>query len=518
MRIQRAIISVYDKSRVEEFAQVLLKLGVEILSSGGTARYLREHDIPVREISEYTGAPEILDGRVKTIHPKIEGGILARRDRPEHLRQLEEQGILPIDMVVVNLYPFVEALADSGKTDEEMLELIDIGGPTMIRAAAKNYPFVAVVCDPEQYDRIAAELLRNGGELSEETHLALARTAFEKTAFYDASIAAYLAGKQEQETPAGLAPQMLLPLLRTQELRYGENPHQRAGFYRPAAAGRERMVEQLHGIELSYNNTLDADAAIHTVSDFGVPAVAILKHTNPCGVGSAGNLVEAYEKALATDPVSAFGGILAVNRTFSAGLAEAVRDRFWEVILAPDYEEEALAILKKKKKLRILKFFPKSINEAVLSLRTALDGFLVQEADRHILPEEGIRVVSERQPTPEELEALLFNWRVVKHVKSNAIVFGARDRTLGIGAGQMSRVDSVELAVKKAEKAGLSLKGSVLASDAFFPFRDGIDAAAAAGATAVIQPGGSIRDKEVIAAANEHGMAMVFTGMRHFRH
>jgi len=515
VRITRAIISVTDKSRVEELAQILIKFGVEILSSGGTANYLRQHDIPVRDIADYTGSPEILGGRVKTIHPKIEGGILALRDRPEHLRELEQHGILPIDMVVVNLYPFVEALAGPKRESREMLELIDIGGPTMIRAAAKNYPFVAVVTDPSQYDAVIRELLSNEGELSEETRRRLAYAAFQKTAYYDAAIAGYLAEQVEPEED--LPDPLLLPLHRLTELRYGENPHQRAGHY--AVPGNDVLpVEQLHGIELSYNNILDADAALQAIGDFGEPTVVIIKHTNPCGVGSDSDLVAAYQKALASDPISAFGGILVVNRTLSLALAQELKSHFLEVLLAPDFEEEALALLKKKKKLRILKFFPNINNRPQLSLRTALGGVLVQQPDRVVLPEGELRVVTRRQPTQEEWEALVFNWKVVKHVKSNAIVFGQRDRTLGIGAGQMSRVDSVELAVRKAKNAGLSLKGSVLASDAFFPFRDGIDAAAAAGATAVIQPGGSIRDEEVIAAADEHNIAMVFTGMRHFRH
>ena len=516
MRITRALISVTNKERIEELAQVLIKFGVEILSSGGTARYLREHDIPVREIAEYTGSPEILGGRVKTLHPKIEGGILALRDHPGHLLDLEKQGILPIDMVVVNLYPFVEALAGPQKDLREMLELIDIGGPTMIRAAAKNFPFVAVVTEPSQYEEVIQELMRNEGEISENTRLKLARIAFEKTAYYDSAIAAYLAERIGPEK--GLPDTFLLPLQRKAELRYGENPHQRAGYYVSANGRDPEPVQQIHGIELSYNNILDADAALQAIGDFAEPTVVIIKHTNPCGVGSDSDLVAAYQKALASDPISAFGGILVVNRTLPAVLAQELKSHFLEVLLAPDFEEAALATLQKKKKLRILKFFPNNSNRPVFSLRSALGGLLVQEPDRTVLPGGELRVVTRRQPSQQEWEALLFNWKVVKHVKSNAIVFGLRDRTLGIGAGQMSRVDSVELAVRKAEKAGLSLKGSVLASDAFFPFRDGIDAAAAAGATAVIQPGGSIRDDEVIAAADEHNLAMVFTGMRHFRH
>ncbi len=516
MKVERALISVYKKDGIVEFAKVLTEQNIEILSSGGTARFLRDHNIPVTEISDYTGFPEILGGRVKTLHPKILGGILARRDKKDHLAQLQEQNILPIDLVVVNLYPFLDALRESDKSEMEMLELIDIGGPTLIRSAAKNYPFVGVVIDPSFYDTVARELQETGGKLSDATRIKLARAAFEHTAYYDSAIAGYLTSATE--AVSDLPDTMVLPLRRAAKLRYGENPHQKAGFYELPLSAAESQIEQLHGIELSYNNLLDVDAAIQAIQDFDDPTVVIIKHTNPCGVGSDSDLAEAYQKALASDPVSAFGGILVTNRQVTAALTEKLRSHFLEVLIAPDFEPDALSTLRKKKKLRILKFFPNKSTGLNLYVRSALNGVLVQDRDLNVWDQSQLKVVTRREPTEEEWAALAFNWKVVKHVKSNAIVFGVKDRTLGIGAGQMSRVDSVELAVRKAEKAGLNLQGSVMASDAFFPFRDGIDAAAKAGATAVVQPGGSIRDEEVIAAADEHDIAMVFTGIRHFRH
>jgi len=516
LKIKRALISVYNKEGIESFARLLTEFGVEILSSGGTARYLQQHKIPVVQIAEITGFPEILDGRVKTMHPKITGGILALRDNPVHIQQLAEHQIQTIDLVVVNLYPFLQALADGGKDTAEMLELIDIGGPSMIRAAAKNYPYVAVVTSPEQLESVAAEMRQAAGKLSLTLRRDLARKAFEHTAYYDAMIADYFARQAEPETV--LPTRLVLPLQRVSNLRYGENPHQQAGFYQTDVTTGIDGITQLQGIELSYNNLLDVDAALRAVTDFPESTVVIVKHTNPCGIGSDADLVAAYQKAFATDPVSAFGGILSVNRILTVSLAEQLKSHFLEVLLAPEYEPVALQLLQAKRKLRILKFQPKNDNKRHVSVRTALNGLLLQQQDDTFWDESKLKVVSWRQPTVAEWQALAFNWRVAKHVKSNAIVFGGQDRTLAIGAGQMSRVDSVELAVHKAKKSGLTLTGSVLASDAFFPFRDGVDAAVQAGATAIVQPGGSIRDDEVIAAANEYGIAMVFTSLRHFRH
>jgi phosphoribosylaminoimidazolecarboxamide formyltransferase/IMP cyclohydrolase len=514
MKVRRAIISVYEKQGIDAFAAVLQDLGVEILSSGGTAAYLRQNGISVTEISDYTGFPEILSGRVKTLHPRISAGILAIRDDEEHMKQLKEHGIFPIDLVVVNLYPFVEKLEDADLTEQERIELIDIGGPTLIRAAAKNFQYVAAVTDPSQYEPVMEELRASGGSLSLETRKRLAAEAFQKTSFYDSAIAGFLAASEDEVLPRAFS----LPLLHAAALRYGENPHQKAGYYRVASFAGLPEIRQLRGIELSYNNYLDADAALQAVGDFDEPTVVIVKHTNPCGIGSGKDLLEAYEKALACDPVSAFGGILAVNRPFEGELAEAVKGRFWEILLAPEFTPEALEVLAKKKRLRILQYVPKKEKGQSFACRRVLNGVLLQEMDRIVWDREKLQVVTRRQPTEKEWKALEFAWKAVKHVKSNAIVFAADDRTLGIGAGQMSRVDSVELAVRKAEKAGLSLAGSVLASDAFFPFRDGVDAAARAGATAIVQPGGSVRDEEVIQAADEHNLAMVFTGIRHFRH
>jgi len=516
VKVKRALISVYKKEGVDTFAKLLIDFGVEILSSGGSAKFLKDKGIPVVEISDITGFPEILGGRVKTIHPKISAGILALKDKPEHMQQLEDHKIKTIDMVVVNLYPFLDALSENNKNHEEMLELIDIGGPTLIRAAAKNYPHVSVITSVEQLDLVANELRQSEGEISDLLKQKLANEAFLHIAYYDAMIANYFSDLVPQND--SFPTHFVLPVNRTLEMRYGENPHQKAGFFQSSTSSKIDGLEQLQGINLSYNNLLDVDSAISAIQSFDEPTVVIMKHTNPCGIGSDENLTNAYQKAFDTDPISAFGGILIVNGELSLQFAEKLKSHFLEVLLAPEFSTEALEFLKKKKKLRILKYFPKTKRGSNLLFRSALSGYLIQEADSEVWDKNAIKVVTDREPTPDEWQALEFNWKVVKHVKSNAIVFGAKDRMLGIGAGQMSRVDSVELAVQKAKKVGISLERSVLSSDAFFPFRDGVDVAVKAGATAIAQPGGSIRDEEVIAAANEHGIAMIFTGIRHFRH
>ncbi len=517
-KIRRVLVSVFDKEGLVPFVQELVALDIEILSTGGTAHLLRENDLPVIQVSDYTGFPEILNGRVKTLHPKIHAGILALRDLTNQMDELESLEIEPIDMVVVNLYPFLKVIQKKNIGEKELLENIDIGGPTMIRSAAKNYPHVVAVTDPSQYALILKELHKNNGEVSIDVSRKLAVEAFRKTAHYDGMIAQYF-GKKFQ-IPAETIPENLaLAFSRTYQLRYGENPHQKAGYFQDDLASEIAGLEQLHGIALSYNNIVDVDAAIHLIQEFTEkPTVAIIKHTNPCGLGIGDTLLEAYERAKATDPISSFGSIICVNRKLDMPLAERLRKHFVEVLLAPDFDADALELLQQKKKLRILKFQPKLLEGISTTLKSALNGVLMQEVDSVDLDESALKVVTKREPTEEEWKALRFAWKVAKHVKSNAIVFTNEFMTLAVGAGQMSRVDSVELAAKKAKQAKLDLKGSVLSSDAFFPFRDGLDAAVAAGATAVIQPGGSIRDKEVIQAANEQNVAMVFTGIRHFRH
>ncbi len=497
-RIQRALLSVSDKSGLVEFARELQALGVELISTGGTARALREAGLPVVEISEYTGLPEMMDGRVKTLHPKVHGGLLFLRGNPEHEAAAAKHGIRPIDLVVVNLYPF-EQTPD--------IENIDIGGPSLLRSAAKNHASVTVVVDPADYPQVLRDIQEHAGNTCEKFRLKLAMKAFETTARYDAAIAGWLYERRgKDEWPDTL----LVALRKAQDLRYGENPHQRAAFY-------GEPLEQLHGKELSYNNILDLSAAAELVAEFDEPTVAIVKHTNPCGVGSAGTLREAWERAYATDRQAPFGGIIAVNRPLDAGVAEAISEIFSEVIVAPEFEPEALAILQKKKNLRLIRQ-SSIVHRPPTILRSVVGGVLAQDRDSRLVSAADLKVVTRREPTQAERHAMLFAWRVAKHVKSNAIVFAAEGRTLGIGAGQMSRVDSAKLAVWKAGEAGLSLRGSAVASDAFFPFADGVIAAAEAGATAVIQPGGSVRDAEVIAAANDRNLAMVFTGIRHFRH
>ncbi len=507
LSIKRALISVSDKRGIVEFASALHTLGVEIISTGGTYALLTANGIPAKQISEITGFPEILDGRVKTLHPAVHAGLLAVLDNPDHRKQLEDHQITPIDLVVVNLYPFEETIARPDVTLEEAIENIDIGGPTMLRSAAKNYRFTAVIVDHMRYEGFLQELRQRNGAVSEETCFALAREVFRHTAHYDAMISSYLSGP-EKELPATFS----LSLRKYADLRYGENPHQSAALY-----GRyEESLKKLHGKDLSFNNIIDANAAVNLVAEFDEPTVVIVKHTNPCGVGSAEHLTEAYRKAFATDTKAPFGGIIAVNRPLDMRAAEAMNEIFTEIILAPDFENGVLEFLMKKKDRRIVRIMRPP--EPGLDLRSVACGLLVQTSDSARIDRSALRVVTKRPPTPEELNAMMFVWKVTKHVKSNAIVYGSVDRTLAVGAGQMSRVDSSKIAVWKSKESNLSLTGSVVGSDAFFPFADGLLEAIGAGATAVIQPGGSIRDEEVIQAANDHDIAMVFTGIRHFKH
>lgn len=511
MNLRNALLSVSDKRGLVPFARFLADGGVNLISTGGTARLLREAGIPVKEISDHTGFPEMMDGRVKTLHPKVHGGLLFIRGCAEHEAQAAAHGIEPIDLVIVNLYPFAETIARPGCTWDEAVENIDIGGPSMLRSAAKNHAAVTVVVDPADYARVQAEL-ESDGQTRERTRRELAAKVFRHTAAYDARIAEYLT-EVTSGPEAKLAETFTLSGPIAQPLRYGENPHQRAALYGEFG----KRFHQLHGKELSFNNIIDIGAAAALIREFSDPTLAILKHTNPCGVATAPTLKEAWEQAFATDRQAPFGGIIVVNQALDAETAAAVAEIFSEVIIAPEFASGALEILKKKKNLRLIE------NRSVfapgrLDVRTVPGGFLVQEADDHPQVAEEWRTVTERKPDPQELVSLAFAWRVVKHVKSNAIVYAGGTRTLGIGAGQMSRVDASRLAVWKAGEAGLSLEGAVIASDAFFPFADGIEAAAKAGATAAIQPGGSVRDEEVIAAADRAGMAMVFTGRRHFRH
>ncbi|MDV2495862.1 MAG: bifunctional phosphoribosylaminoimidazolecarboxamide formyltransferase/IMP cyclohydrolase [bacterium] len=525
-KVSRALVSLSDKEGAVELCKALEALGVEILSTGGTAGLLADNGVAVTQVSDVTGFPEILDGRVKALHPMIHGGILARRGDPQHEAALAEHGIRPIDLVVVNLYPFETTIVKTGVTVEEAVEQIDIGGPCMIRAAAKNFRDVAVVVDPGDYGAIRKELEANDGCLSLPTRLGLAHKAFRHTARYDAVITAYMSKQLDGADPAEEEPfpeRTTLNLELVQSLRYGENPHQRAALYRDASeAGLTPSLieaDQLQGKELSFNNLVDLEAALLCVQEFEQPACVIIKHTNPCGVGIGDDAADAYQKAHDCDPTSAYGGVLGFNRPVDGGLAEALSKTFVEAVVAPGYSDEALEALEKKKALRLLRC--PGLGEGQDSASRAWDikkligGALLQDRDAIDLVSDQLTVPTKRQPTDEEMSALRFAWRVAKHVKSNAIVYTRSDRTVGIGAGQMSRVDSVRIA---AEKAQSDLAGCVMASDAFFPFRDSIDEAAARGITAVIQPGGSIRDEEVIAACNEHDIAMVFSGIRHFKH
>ena len=533
-KIKRALISVSDKTGLAEFAATLAGFGVEIISTGGTAKALRDAGLTVTDVSEVTDFPEMMDGRVKTLHPKIHGAFLALRDNPEHVASMNEHGIEPIDLVVVNLYPFEQTIAKEGVSLDEAVENIDIGGPAMIRSAAKNWRDVAVVTDAEQYRGIIDELTANDGSLSLKTRADLAATGFGHTSVYDGMISEYLNRQlgldtfEEAEPPdrngrTSFTGTEVIYGAKVRDLRYGENPHQEAALYTDNSGGIAN-AEQLHGKEMSFNNYVDADAAWALVQDFDELAVAIIKHTNPSGVGTCATNNEAYKRALATDPVSAFGGIVAFNHKVDAAASGSVIEVFSEVIIAPDYDDDALEIFRSKKNLRVLKAVPPAnqltINNSQLTIeyKQISGGFLAQTADAHRLAASDLTVVTKRSPTDNEIKAMLFAWTVCKHVKSNAIVFANESQTLGVGAGQMNRVDSVRIAAMRAERFDLRLKGSALASDAFFPFRDNIDEAAKYGVSAIIQPGGSVRDEESIAAANEHGIAMAFTGIRHFRH
>jgi len=528
-KMRRALLSVFDKTGLVPFAQSLTRAGIELISTGGTAKSLREAGLNVIELADYTGFPEMLDGRVKTLHPKVHGGLLYIRDNPGHEASVRQHGIEPIDLVVVNLYPFEQTVARPNVTLHEAIENIDIGGPSMLRSASKNHDSVTVVIDPRDYPEVSKQILEQGNTTLEYRRKLAARV-FAHTSAYDAAIAAHLVktfgGAGLTSLTTAITPKVKESVLPddlgvkvplAQSLRYGENPHQKAALY-----GRfGDFFQQLHGKELSYNNILDLTAAATLIAEFAgeQPTLAILKHTNPCGVGQGSTLREAWDKAFATDKQAPFGGIIAVNQPLDLPCAEAIAEIFSEVIVAPDFTPEAAALLQKKKNLRLLKVLQSPVTPTALEVRSVgAESFLVQERDLKRVTAGDLKVVTRRQPTEAELQAMLFGWRVVKHVKSNAIVYVGSDGTLGIGAGQMSRVDSSRIAVWKAGEAGLPLAGSVVCSDAFFPFADGLIAAAKAGATAAIQPGGSVRDEEVIAAANEHNVAMVFTGVRHFRH
>ncbi|EJG1819678.1 bifunctional phosphoribosylaminoimidazolecarboxamide formyltransferase/IMP cyclohydrolase [Vibrio parahaemolyticus] len=524
--IRRALISVSDKTGIVEFAQALAERGVDILSTGGTARLLAEQGIAVTEVSDYTGFPEMMDGRVKTLHPKVHGGVLGRRGQDDEV--MTKHGINPIDMVVVNLYPFAETVAKEGCTLADAVENIDIGGPTMVRSAAKNHKDVTIVVNASDYDRVIAEMDANDKSLTLETRFDLAIAAFEHTAAYDGMIANYFGtmvpsygenkeGDEESKFPRTFNQQFE----KKQDMRYGENSHQAAAFY-VEANPQEASVSTAHQIQgkaLSYNNIADTDAALECVKEFNEPACVIVKHANPCGVALGKDILEAYNRAYQTDPTSAFGGIIAFNQELDAETATAIVERqFVEVIIAPSVSTEAIEVVAAKKNVRLLECGEWSTKTTGFDVKRVNGGLLVQDRDQGMVSLDDLKVVSKRQPTEEELKDALFCWKVAKYVKSNAIVYAKGDMTIGVGAGQMSRVYSAKIAGIKAADEGLEVAGSVMASDAFFPFRDGIDAAAEAGIKCVIQPGGSMRDDEVIAAADEHGMAMIFTGMRHFRH
>ncbi len=545
-KIKRALISVSDKNGIVEFAKELKKFGVEIISTGGTAKSLRESEIEVTEVSEITNFPEMMDGRVKTLHPKIHGAFLALRDNENHVESMKTHNIEPIDLVVVNLYPFEQTIEKADVSLIEAVENIDIGGPAMIRSASKNWRDVAVVTDAKLYENILEELNAHNGSLSLETRQRLATLAYTRTASYDLAISSYLAKQlsnddldflepfnplqnlifieseaEEIEESEGFAADFsefqLIELAKVADLRYGENPHQKAALYETNESGGIARAEQLHGKEMSFNNYVDAEAAWNLVCDFDQRACAIIKHTNPSGVGIGATNEEAYARALSTDPISAFGGIVAFNEKVDATVANSVNEVFTEVVIAPDFDSEALEIFKKKKNLRVLRV-EKTANLPSLEYKQISGGFLVQDRDILKITAEDMKIDSQKQPTTEEIQALLFAWKVCKHVKSNAIVFANESQTIGVGAGQMNRVDSVRIAAMRAERFNLPLQNSVLASDAFFPFRDNVDEAAKFGISAIIQPGGSVKDAEVIAAADEHNLAMVFTGARHFKH
>lgn len=511
LKINRALLSVSDKSGIKELASTLHKNGVEIISTGGTAKAIREAGIPVKDVSEITNFPECLDGRVKTLHPNIHGGILARTSHKPDNDELEKLGIEPIELVVVNLYPFKKTVADESVTPAIATENIDIGGPTMVRASAKNFAHVCILTNPEQYQNFSKELNSNHA-ISFKTRRALARKAFEHTADYDTAISNYFTKIDELDLPE----QLNVSFPKSGELRYGENPHQKAGIY----GNQNEFIDCFHGKELSYNNYLDIDSALNLMADFrdDDPTVAIFKHTVPCGVASNHNLAEAYRKAFATDKVSPFGGIVIVNRELDIDTAKSIDEIFTEIILAPSFSSEAEELLKQKKNRRLVNILKFPEPDQALNVRSVFGGALVQHADSGTIEPTDLQAVTKRKPTEQEFADMLFAWKVVKHVKSNAIVYARNRQTLGIGTGQTSRVESSEIAIDKARKENLNLDGCAIASDAFFPFADGVEAAAEAGATSVIQPGGSIRDEEVIEAAESHNLTMIFTGKRHFKH
>ena len=520
--IKQALISVSDKTGVLEFARALVAMNVKLLSTGGTAKLLAEHGLAVTEVADYTGFPEMLDGRVKTLHPKVHGGILARRDLPQHMDALSQHDIPTIDMVVVNLYPFQQTVAKDNCLLEDAIENIDIGGPAMLRSSAKNHKDVVVICDPSDYQRVLAEMQTNSGEVSFDTRFDLATKVFAHTAQYDGAITNYLSalGPDRQHQSRATYPAKLnLQFVKLQDMRYGENPHQSAAFYRDVTTveGALASYRQHQGKELSYNNIADADAAWECVKTLDAPACVIVKHANPCGVAVGADAHEAYSKALKTDPTSAFGGIISFNCALDGKAAEAVVQQFVEVLIAPAFSDAARKVFESKQNVRLLEI---PLGQAVnlFDLKRVGGGVLLQSADAKNVQANELTIVSKKQPTPAQLHDMMFAWRVAKFVKSNAIVFCGNGMTLGVGAGQMSRIDSARIASIKAQNAGLSLAGSVVASDAFFPFRDGLDVVVAAGANCVIQPGGSMRDQEVIDAADEQGVVMAYTGTRHFRH
>ncbi len=521
-----ALISVSDKTGIIDLARALHALGVGLISTGGTAKLLEAEGLPVTEVAQVTGFPEMLDGRVKTLHPKVHGGLLARRDVPEHMAALKAHGIDTIDLLVVNLYPFEATVAKPGCTLEDAIENIDIGGPAMVRSAAKNWKDVAVLTDASQYAPVLAEL-KSAGKLSDKTRFALSVAAFNRIANYDAAISDYLSSLQDDGTRALFPAQSNGRFVKLQDLRYGENPHQQAAYYRDLQPAPGSLVTgvQLQGKELSYNNIADADAAWECVKSFDAPACVIVKHANPCGVAVGANAFEAYDKAFKTDPTSAFGGIIALNRPLDGAAAQAIAKQFVEVLIATDFTPEALEVFKAKANVRLMKIaLPQGGNtpwdkgQNAVDIKRVGSGLLMQTADNHELQLSDLKVVTKKQPTPQQLQDLLFAWKVAKYVKSNAIVFCKDGMTMGVGAGQMSRLDSARIASIKAQHASLSLKDTAVASDAFFPFRDGLDVVVDGGASCVIQPGGSMRDQEVIDAANERGVVMVFSGVRHFRH
>lgn len=537
-KIKRALLSVSDKTGLAEFAKTLAGFGVELISTGGTAKFLRDNGLEVADVATVTGFPEMMDGRVKTLHPKIHGAFLALRDNVEHVASMKEHGIEPIDLVVINLYPFEQTIAKEGVTLAEAVENIDIGGPAMIRSASKNWRDVAVVTDPQIYHEITDELKTNDGSLMLETRQRLATLAYTRTANYDLAISSYLEKqtnlsdsairipRSEIGSDATLPETQNISLIKVTDLRYGENPHQKAALYKTGEPGGIAGAQQLHGKEMSFNNYVDAEAAWDLVQDFDEMAVAIIKHTNPSGVGVGTTNQEAYSRALSTDPVSAFGGIVAFNKKVDATVAASVNEVFTEVVIAPDFDEKALQIFRTKKNLRVLRVSSAppaaggstSDHSSELEYKQISGGMLVQEKDLYKVTRDDLKVASEKHPSEDEIKAMLLAWRVCKHVKSNAIVIANENQTIGVGSGQMNRVDSVRIAAMRAERFNLPIKGAVLASDAFFPFRDNVDEAAKLGVSAIIQPGGSMRDEESIEAANEHGISMVFTGFRHFKH